>query len=60
MGQGVVIRNETYQCGDGEVEGGAKRTCQCKKTKCMKNNCLCHRNGNKCTFNCYCMGCRNL
>lgn len=33
--------------------------CKCKKTKCLKDYCVCHKNGLKCTPACECIYCNN-
>lgn len=33
--------------------------CNCTRSKCLKNYCPCHRDGNKCNESCHCTECKN-
>jgi hypothetical protein len=41
---------------EGEV---AERTCNCKKSNCLKKYCECYNSGLKCTSSCKCEECKN-
>ena len=44
-GEGILISN--------------KRSCNCKKTKCLKKYCDCYTGGSHCNSDCKCEDCQN-
>ncbi len=44
-----------------EMQSNSKQKgCNCKNSNCLKNYCVCHQYGNKCSEVCRCENCHNM
>jgi hypothetical protein len=52
--------NATSCCNrDGVYVNEAAEGCNCKKSNCVKNYCMCHAGGRRCSKRCNCSSCHN-
>ncbi len=42
------------------LSNSKQKGCNCKNSNCLKNYCICHQNGNKCSKMCKCENCHNM
>ncbi|XP_072291780.1 spexin prohormone 2 [Eucyclogobius newberryi] len=48
-----------YKGKSGALEGQHNKGCNCKRSGCLKNYCVCYEANISCTFSCKCVDCKN-